>query len=181
MKHPVAIIAALLAVLAIAYATVFVVVRSGIPADSGPWFSSRRGSLMVHGDDVERSPGTLYGWSCDVLATDRPEWRDSLTVPAALDLWSNPWLISVSEDRRTATCSGVATELAWDGTFRGFCERICFVRRYHLENTWTVGPGDPLGDYRFTVTIDGKTTTRVMRMQEPRARRWEPVTSPPWP
>ncbi len=97
------------------------------------------GSLtFVPSREVPLRPGQYFGWRMD-LSTDRPmvRWREELELPRPPEKWGTD--TSVQGDRRV-----------------GITEREEDVFNGWVVHIWKVAAGDPPGDYRLKLFLEGK-------------------------
>ena len=98
---------------------------------------------FVETSEVSHRVGQAYGWIIELRSGPGVvEWREVLELPAPAEQWNvdpSSGATKVSNDRRAATKSKrVRTE---NGV---------------IANFWSVAPGDPRGDYRVEVFVNGK-------------------------
>src|ERR1700741_1211187 len=101
---------------------------------------------------VPRAAGQQYGWLMR-LKTSRPRirWREELTLPSAPKTWGSE---RIGSRTIAADNQSVVTE------------RDVRTGSGYIFNAWKVEPGDPLGHYTITVSIeDGPSRTFAFEVE----------------
>lgn len=109
--------------------------------DLGEYQMSCMGDELVVQDRMMLSVGSEFGWQMlNVSQGDNYNVVEVLTLPSAPELWSVGDETLISEDRRQA----------FTRTQVRMGER--------LESRWEITEGDPTGEYRLDIFVEGKLT-----------------------
>ena len=122
----------------------------------GIWLPDEDGAMRFKATaDVPNEEDQMYGWRVRVPESEEAvKWIETVTLPEAPESWEgveDDPNVMVSDDGRTATTMGIEVP---DGGYLG--------------STWSVAPGDPLGEYEMSVELsDGRQASFTFRLGEP--------------